>query len=78
MAVSNSLNLRDSQKVTLQMSLTQVGTEYEFLLPAHKADTTFEGNRVHITHIINAPDPHPIMACYALSHNRLFSLHPQL
>ena len=38
MAVSNSLNLRDSQKVTLQMSLTQVGTEYEFLLPAHKAD----------------------------------------
>ena len=50
--------------------------EYEFLLPAHKANTTFEGNRVHIARIINAPDPQPIMARY--TRDRLFPLHPQL
>ena len=78
MAVSDSPNLQDSRKVTLRMSFTWVGTEYEFLFPAHKFNTTFEGNRVHIAHIINAPDPHPIMARYALSHDCLFPLHPQL
>ena len=65
-------------KTTLRTSLTWVDNDYEFLLPAHKADTTFEGNRVHIAHIINAPDPHPIMARYTCSRDRLFPLHPQL
>ena len=60
------------------MSLTWVDNNYEFLLPAHKADTTFKGNRVHITHIINTPNPHPIMARYTHSHDHLFPLHPQL
>jgi len=78
MAVSDSPKLRDSRKVTLRTSLTWVGTEYEFLLPAHKADTTFEGNRVHIAPIINAPDPYPIMARYTVSRDHLFPLHPQL
>ena len=78
MAVSDSPKLRDSRKTILRTSLTWVDNEYEFLLPAHKADTTFEGNRVHIARIINAPDPQPLMARYTRSRDQLFPLHPQL
>ena len=45
---------------------------------SNKADTTFEGNRVHIARIINAPDPRPVMERYILSRDCLFPLHPQL
>jgi hypothetical protein len=78
MAVTDNLNLRDFRKVVLRSSLTWVGNDFEFLLPTHKTDTTFEGNRVHIAQIIGAPDPKPIMASYIRSRDRLFPLHPQL
>src|ERR1700737_3354354 len=55
-----------------------MGSDFVFLIPAHKTDTAFEGNRVHITHIIGAPDPKPIMANYIRSRDVLFPLHPQL
>ena len=57
MTVSNTLHLRDSHKVVSRSSLSWVDNVYEFLLPAHKADTTFKGNRAHIACIINAPNP---------------------
>ena len=44
MTVSDTLHLRDSRKVVSHSSLSWVDNGYEFLLPAHKADTTFEGN----------------------------------
>jgi hypothetical protein len=78
LTVSDSPTLRDFRKVVLRNSLSWVGNDYEFLLPAHKADTTFEGNRVHIAQIIGAPDPQPIMKRYLSSRDRLFPLHPQL
>ena len=78
MTTSDSLHRRDSRKVIARSSLSWVGDEYEFLLPAHKADTTFEGNRVHIARIINAPDPCPLMKRFVTSRDRLFPLHPQL
>jgi hypothetical protein len=59
-------------------SLVWVGADFKFLLPAHKTDTMFKGNRVHIAHIIGAPDPKPIMVNYICSHDQLFPLHPQL
>jgi hypothetical protein len=43
MAVSDNLHLRNFQKVVLRSSLVWVGVDFEFLLPAHKTDTTFEG-----------------------------------
>jgi hypothetical protein len=55
-----------------------MGTDFEFLLPAHKTDTAFKGNHVHIAHIIGALDPKPIMANYIRSRDVLFPLHPQL
>jgi hypothetical protein len=78
MAVNDNPSLRDFRKVVLRSSLTWVDNDFEFLLPAHKTDTTFEGNRIHIARIIGSPDPKPIMANYILSRDRLFPLHPQL
>ena len=78
MTISDSLHRRDCRKVISRSSLSWVGNEYEFLLPAHKADTTFEGNRVHIARIINAPDLQPLMTRFLTSRDRLFPLHPQL
>lgn len=78
MTVSDNPALRDFRKVVLRNSLTWVGEDYEFTLPAHKADTTFEGNRVHIAQIIGAPNPQPIMKRYLSSRDMLFPLHPQL
>jgi hypothetical protein len=62
MTVSDNPNIRDFCKVILQNSLTWLGRDYEFLLPAHKADTTFKGNCMHIAQIVGVPDPQPIMS----------------
>lgn len=78
MTVSDNPKLRDFWKVVLCSSFTWMGTEYKFLLPAHKADTTFKRNRVHIACIIDAPDPHPIMSYYLRLQDHLFPLHLQL
>ena len=78
MTVSDNPRLRDFRKVVLCSSLKWVGADFEFLLPAHKTDTMFKGNRVHISRIIGAPDPKPFMAKYIHSRDLLFPLHPQL
>ena len=78
LAVSDNPRLRDFRKVVLRSSFKWVNGNYEFLLPTHKSDTTFEGNRVHIARIMNAPDPKPIMETYLHSRDSLFPLHPQL
>jgi len=78
LAVSDNPRLRDFRKVVLRSSFKWVNSNYEFLLPTHKSDTTFEGNRVHIARIMNAPDPKPIMETYLHSRDSLFPLHPQL
>jgi hypothetical protein len=78
MAVNDNPSLRHFRKIVLCSSLTWVESDFEFLLPAHKTDTTFEGNQIHIAHIIGSPDPKPIMANYILSRDWLFPLHSQL
>jgi len=78
LAVSDNPQLRDFRKLVLCSSLRWVSNGYEFLLPTHKSDTTFEGNRLHIAQILNAPDPKPIMEKYLRSRDSLFPLHPQL
>jgi hypothetical protein len=76
LTVSDSLALWDSHKVVLHSSLSWAAGGYKFLLPAHKSNTSFEGNRVHIAHIINAPDPLPFMVHYIGFWDWLFPLHP--
>lgn len=78
LAVSDNPQLRNSRKVVVRGSLKWFDDGYEFLLPAHKTDVTFEGNRIHIEQIVNAPNPKPIMAAYVRSRDASFPLHPQL
>jgi hypothetical protein len=78
MVVSDNPQLQDFHKVTLHNSLLWMRDGFEFFLPTHKANTTFEGNRIHIARIINAPHPRPVMERYILSRDCLFPLHPQL
>jgi hypothetical protein len=70
--------LRDYRKITMCFSLEWLQDAYAFWLPAHKTDTTFEGNRVVIKQITGAPDPFPIMRQYINSRDHLFPLLPQL
>ena len=78
MTVNNNPQLRDFRKIILCNSFNWVRNNYEFLLPAQKTDTTFEGNCVHISQIMGTPNPQPIMRLYLDSRDQLFPLHPQL
>lgn len=78
MTMHDNPELRDFRKVVMRNSLCFEGDDYNFLLPTHKADTTFEGNRVIIRHIHGAPDPAPIMRRYIHSRDSRCPLHPQL
>jgi hypothetical protein len=78
LAISDNPRIRDFRKVILRNSLRFLGGNYDFFLPTHKSDATFEGNHVHITQIVNAHDPKPIMERYIQSRDMLFPLHPQL
>ena len=62
----------------MHFSMEWSQNSFSFWLPTHKADTTFEGNRIVIKKITGAPDPHPIMARYLKSCDTLFTFHPQL
>jgi len=70
--------LRNYKKVTMRFSLQWLFHAYSCWLPTHKADTTFEGNRVVVKRISGAPDPFPIMEHYIKSRDQHFPFHPQL
>jgi hypothetical protein len=74
----DKLVLRNFKKVTMCSSFHQSTQEYSFWLPTHKADTTFEGNKIVIRKISGSPDPLPIIMCYIKSRDTLFPSHPQL
>src|ERR1700683_3366119 len=66
------------QQVVLHRSLEWLPNAFAFWLPVHKADTTFEGNRIIIKKNFDAPDPIPMMKRYVTSHAHLFPLHAKL
>ena len=70
--------LWDYWKITMCFSFEWLHNAYAFWLPAHKTDTTFEGNCIVIKHIAGAPDPSPIMQHYITSRDHLLPLLPQL
>ena len=66
-------SIRDWRKVVRHHSLILRQHEYEFLLPAHKADHFFEGNRVVIRAFsLTFFDPVPIFSHYLSSRDHLF------
>ena len=65
-------SIRDWRKVTRCHSLLQRPHEFEFLLPAHKADRFFEGNWVLIRAFSSSFDPVPVFSRYLFSRDHLF------
>lgn len=69
---------RSFNKIIRRSSLQITNTQYQFLLPAHKADRFFEGNTILIQSTNSAPDALPIMQRYTRQRDELFPNHPQL
>lgn len=72
------LELRDPRKVTMHPSVELLPNAFAFLLPAHKADRFFEGNRVIIQGTTGDDDPLNPFKRYLTSRDKLFPFHPQL
>ena len=70
--------LHSFKKMTLRNSVHWINNDFDFFLPTHKSDTTFEGNQVYIKAILGAPNPATIMKGYLQSRDASFPLHPQL
>lgn len=71
----NETHLRNWKKITKRSSVVVTPDQYEFLLPAHKADPFFEGNRIIVKkeqrcHI----NPLSIFRSYLSSRDRRFPL----
>ena len=67
-------NIREWRKVTRRTSLSVDNHSYTFLLPSHKGDKFFEGNKVLIRPFnAQSVNPTPIFLRYLMSRDRLFS-----
>ena len=60
------------RKVSRRSSVVLQQPHYSFLLNAHKADKTFEGNTVLIQAFEDSFDPFPFFSCYLSSQDNLF------
>ncbi|PPQ85330.1 hypothetical protein CVT26_001096 [Gymnopilus dilepis] len=70
--------LRDSRKVILRSTVTVSTSSFAFLLPTHKADRLFEGNRVLINMTSTPDDPFSPFTSYLSSRDSRFPLNPEL
>ena len=67
--------LRNWKKITKRSSVVVSSDQYEFLLPAHKADPFFEGNRIIVKKEQSCPiDPLAIFSNYLSSRDDRFPL----
>ena len=72
MTFPDDASIRDWWKVIKRSSLVLTTHSYEFILPAHKADKTFEGNKVIVCALCSALDPQSLFLLYLSSRDRLF------
>lgn len=70
--------LRDYAKVTRRTSVLLEDSSYSFLLPGHKADRLFEGNRILISSSTCGTTPLNIFRSYLTRRDSLFPLNPEL
>ncbi|EIN05648.1 hypothetical protein PUNSTDRAFT_30536, partial [Punctularia strigosozonata HHB-11173 SS5] len=70
--------LQDWRKVIMRHSVMTYTRGYEFLLPAHKADRFFEGNKVMIESRQGDDDPLSLFLAYLTSRDSSFPLLPAL
>ncbi|KIK55267.1 hypothetical protein GYMLUDRAFT_123778, partial [Collybiopsis luxurians FD-317 M1] len=78
LAIPDDPQIQNSRKIIQQESVELLGEDgFTFSLPFHKADRTFEGNRVVIRPIWSL-HMCAVFCRYLHSHNDLFPLHPDL
>jgi hypothetical protein len=71
-------SLRNYQKISLRHTVRLLPDQYSFLLPSHKGDPLYEGNRIVIQKIATPSDPYQPFLTYLKSRDHLFPLHPEL
>ncbi|KAH9858113.1 hypothetical protein C2E23DRAFT_713780, partial [Lenzites betulinus] len=71
-------DLQSYRKLTMRASLKVSASSFEYLLPAHKADAFFEGNRVLVQCAATAPDPYNAFVAYLHCRDVSFPLRAEL
>ncbi|KZS92198.1 hypothetical protein SISNIDRAFT_393879, partial [Sistotremastrum niveocremeum HHB9708] len=69
---------RDLRKLPLRHTLKRDASQIEYLLPAHKADPFFEGNRIILQKSNQPCDAYLHLTNFLQSRDHLFPLFPQL
>jgi hypothetical protein len=72
MTFPDDTSIHDWRKVSKRSTVLVHRASYEFVLPGHKADKTFEGNRVVICALCCALNPCPLFSQYLSSRDHLF------
>ena len=75
---SGDSSLHDYQKVTKRHTVKLLPLGFSFLLPSHKADHFFEGNRVILQWLAVPDDPDTAFRLYLCSWDDRFPLHSPL
>lgn len=71
-------DLQTYRKLTMRTSVKVDANAFEYLLPAHKADAFFEGNRVLVQRSAGAPDPHAAFCAFLKVRDAAFPLRAEL
>ncbi|CAL1707955.1 unnamed protein product [Somion occarium] len=71
-------HLRDTRKLSLRHLVDITDSSYSFLLPSHKADAFFEGNRILVHTTLRTPHALPAFTSYLRSRDHLFPCRPEL
>jgi hypothetical protein len=74
----DKVELQDYRKVILRNSVELLPKGFAFLLPGHKADRFFEGNRIILQQNLTLDDPHLPFINYLVSRDLLFPFNPEL
>jgi hypothetical protein len=78
LTVPDNPYLRSSHKISPRHLATVAVDSISFLLPAHKADRFFEGNKIVVCRRPDSSDPYAPLTAYLRSRDRLHPYHPQL
>ncbi|KAL1950137.1 hypothetical protein VTO73DRAFT_5260 [Trametes versicolor] len=74
----DQISLRTYRKVTLRHSVEVAADTFTFLLPTHKADSTFKGNHVLVQRTQSSPDPYTFFTAYLARRGSFFPCNPAL
>jgi hypothetical protein len=69
---SDNRTLQDDRRFPRRLSVTVLPTHFEYLLPVHKADPFFEGNKIVVQRLSTSFDPYSLFLRYIEQRDRAF------